>query len=77
MERFDKFQTQKNYLETQNFEIFDKVVHNFGKSDDVIIYRNRCISGLMSNLIKKSWRVSSRQWSGPTRNTAIKYLKLS
>ena len=27
----------KNYFETQNFEIFDKVVHNFGKSDKVII----------------------------------------
>ena len=27
----------KNYFETQNFEIFDKVVHNFGKPDKVII----------------------------------------
>ena len=24
-------------FETQNFEIFDKVVHNFGKSDNDII----------------------------------------
>ena len=27
----------KNNFETQNFEIFDKVVHDFGKSDKVII----------------------------------------
>ena len=27
----------KFYFETQNFEIFDKVVHNFGMSDKVII----------------------------------------
>ena len=27
----------KNDFETQNFEIFEKVVHNFGKSDKVII----------------------------------------
>ena len=27
----------KNDFENQNFEIFDKVVHNFGKSDDDII----------------------------------------
>ena len=27
----------KNDFETQNFEIFDKVVHNFGKPDEVII----------------------------------------
>ena len=37
LERFDKFYTLKNDFETQNFEIFDKVVHNFGKSDEVII----------------------------------------
>ena len=36
-ERFDQFLTQKNDFETQNVEIFDKVVHNFVKSDDVII----------------------------------------
>ena len=30
-ERFDQFQTLKNDFETQNFEVFDKVVHNFGK----------------------------------------------
>ena len=40
--------------------IFVGSVHNFGKSeDDIIIEKllisNRCISGLMSNLIKKSW----------------------
>ena len=27
----------KNDSETQNFEIFDKVVNNFGKSEGVII----------------------------------------
>ena len=36
-ERFDQFYTLKNDFQTQNFEIFDKVVHNFGKSDNVII----------------------------------------
>ena len=29
--------------ENQNFEIFDKVVHNFGKPDDDIIYWNLCL----------------------------------
>ena len=29
--------SQKNDFETQDFEIFDKVVHNFGKPDEVII----------------------------------------
>ena len=28
----------KNDSEIQNFEIFDKVVHKFGKPDEVIIY---------------------------------------
>ena len=37
MERLDQFQTLKNDFQTQNFEIFDKVVHYFVKSDDVII----------------------------------------
>ena len=37
LERFDQFQTLKNDFETQNFEIFDKVVHNFGKPGKVII----------------------------------------
>ena len=27
----------ENDFENQNFEIFDKVVHNFGKPDEVII----------------------------------------
>ena len=34
---FDKFYTLRNNFETQNFEMFDKVVHNFGKPDEVII----------------------------------------
>ena len=32
--RFDEFSTLKNDFENQNFEIFDKVIHNFGKCDD-------------------------------------------
>ena len=30
--------SMKNDFETQNFEIFDEVVHNFGKPDKVIMY---------------------------------------
>ena len=37
MGRFNQFLTLKNDFEIQNFGIFDKVVHNFSKSDDVII----------------------------------------
>ena len=37
--------------------IFLGSVHNFGRSDDDIF--NRCINGLMPNLIKKSWTVST------------------
>ena len=37
LETFNQFWTLKNYLETLKFEIFDKVGHNFGKSDGVII----------------------------------------
>ncbi len=37
LENFNQFQTLKNDFETQNFKIFDKVVHNFDKSDDVIV----------------------------------------
>ena len=36
MERLNQFLMLKNYFETQNFEIFAKVVHNFVKSDDDI-----------------------------------------
>ena len=35
--RFDQFLIQKNYFESTNFEMFEKVVHNFGKSDDDMI----------------------------------------
>ena len=34
LERFDQFQTLKNDFESTNFAIFEKVVHNFGKSED-------------------------------------------
>ena len=33
-EGFDQFFMLKNDFENQNFEIFSKVVHNFGKSYD-------------------------------------------
>ena len=36
-ERFDQFSTLKNDFENQNFEMFEEVVHNFGKSDGDII----------------------------------------
>ena len=44
--------------------IFVGSVHNFGKSDDEnisekVFISNRCISVLMSNLIKKSWMDSN------------------
>ena len=39
----------ENDFETQNFEIFDKVVHNFGKSDEVIIeWKNACFQQLQT-----------------------------
>ena len=34
LERFDKFLTRKNEFEGTNFEMFEGVAHNFGKSDD-------------------------------------------
>ena len=37
MERFGQFLMLKNDFENQNFDVFKKVVHNFGKSDDDII----------------------------------------
>ena len=36
MEKFDQFSTLKNDFENQNFEMFEKVVHNFGTSDSDI-----------------------------------------
>ena len=36
-ERFDQFLTQKNDFEGTNFEMFEEVVHNFGKSDNDMI----------------------------------------
>ena len=36
-ERFEKFSTQKNDFEHQNFEMLEEVVHNFGKYDDDMI----------------------------------------
>ena len=37
LERFDQFLTQKNDFESTNFDMFEEVVHNFGKSDDDMI----------------------------------------
>ena len=37
LERFDQFLTLKNVFENPNFEIFEEVFHNFGKSDGDII----------------------------------------
>ena len=37
LERFNQFLTQKNDFESTNFEMFEEVVNNFGKSDDDII----------------------------------------
>ena len=56
MATFELFWSLKNDFETQNVEIFGKVFHNFGKSEDVTIkmlISNRCISSLMPNLMKK------------------------
>ena len=37
LERFNQFLTQKNDFENTNFEMFEEVVHNFGKFDDDMI----------------------------------------
>ena len=37
MNRADKNWAQKNDFENTNFEMFEEVVHNFGKSDDDMI----------------------------------------
>ena len=52
----------KNDFESTNFANFEEVVRNFGRSDDLlkkILIFNICRRGLMPNLIKKSWTVSS------------------
>ena len=48
--------------------IFVGSVHNFGKSDDdstfseKVLISDRCIGGLMSNLITKSWTDSTKEF---------------
>ena len=37
LERLNQFSTLNNDFENQNFEMFEEVVHNFGKSDSDII----------------------------------------
>ena len=65
----------KNDFENQNFDIFDKVVNNFGKSDDdifsqKILISNRCICGFMppkcsenSKIISHTFDISLSNWS--------------
>ena len=36
-ERFRQFSTPKNDFENQNFEIFEEVLNNFGRSNDNMI----------------------------------------
>ena len=53
----------KNDFDSTNFANFEEVVHNFGSSDnDMIQLKNAYFqymqTGLMPNLIKKSWMVS-------------------
>ena len=52
-ERFGGFLMRKKDFESQNFVIFEEVVHNFGRTDDDIIFlsekmltSNRCLHGL-------------------------------
>ena len=53
----------KNDFESMNFAIFEEVVHNLGMTmtwfSEKMLISNICIFGLMPNLIKKSWKVSS------------------
>ena len=54
------FLAQKNDFESMNFDMFEEVVHNFGKSDDDMIkckmlIFTRSIHGFMFNLMKKFW----------------------
>ena len=37
MEKFDHFSTKKSVFRDQNLEMFEEVIHNFGKSDGDII----------------------------------------
>ena len=37
MERINQFSTLKNNFENQDFEKFEEVIHDFGKSDSDII----------------------------------------
>ena len=64
MKRLDQFSTLKNYFENQNFEVFDEVIDDFGRSDDDMICEKMpifhiCRRGLMPNLIEKSWTVDT------------------
>ena len=52
----------RNDIESQNFAIFEEDVHNFGRSDDDMIYRKNAYFQYMQKwfdalLIKKSWTV--------------------
>ena len=54
----------KNDFESMNLAIFEKAVHilvslRMSLFSEKMLISNRCISGFMSNLIKKSWTVSN------------------
>ena len=50
LEIFDQFLTQKNDFESTNFELFEEVVHDFGKSDEDIIQRKNAYFHQMHTL---------------------------
>ena len=55
IKKIEQFSTPKNEIETQYCEMFQEVVHNFGKSDG----DNGTRTCFMPNLIKKSVTVSN------------------
>ena len=59
MKVFENFDFQKLYF-LKMWPVFVGTLNNCGRSEDNIMFSNRCISGFMPNLIKKSWTVSSR-----------------
>ena len=44
----------KNDFESTNFANFEEVVHNFGRSDDDMIYSKNAYFSIYADLIKKS-----------------------
>ena len=68
MERFDQFSTLENDLEHKNFETFEEISHNFGKTDgDMTLFSEKnvyfhyldvWVCGFMPNSNKNSLIVS-------------------